>query len=483
MAACVVLAVCVDSPWCDAASGRAPADGPNSRELIQQHHALIKSRTPLTPEQSKRFAAAYYEAGLELHRARQLKEAEPYLRAALRLDPQHARATMRLGEVLAIEHQFKAAAESYARAGQLDPGLAVKVKGLRRALLRTVLNVADQRLADSQIAGAQEVLDFVLRYLEDVGGDEAVERLEKLRPLLQAEKLLNAAKQDFTQFNKHKAYAKLRQVATAYPRTWFAQEANRLLSEHDQKIVRQTTAAGFTMPPSWRRDVTAHFEIYYERRTGLTGVKRYAEKAFTKIVTDFGMTDVEWKTRITMYLFSDDEQWQKFLAMNTSMHSWAGAFAVPHKNEIYVYVTDKKKDLYKGFVPHELTHILHHRYVGGARQLLCVREGIAQFQEKDAIKEARKAIRGRVKNGSAMPLGELLRMRQYPDSMDRTGIRDFYALSATLVGFIIDEYGAGKLKEFMFATDGADPDVEEAIKKVFGITLDTFEKKWKKYVL
>lgn len=455
-----------------------PSDASSARALIREHHALLKAGTEPTAEQCKRFAEAYHLTGVELSRCGKHQEAEQYLRAALRLDPQHANATLAIGELLAARRQFKAAALAYKRAEELDSKLSSAVAARRRALLQVVLRIADQRAADCAIAGAKQVLDFVHHYLDDVGGDEARARLEQIKPLLRAEELLNSARQDIARFRKPDAYAKLREVAANWPRTFFAQEANRLLEANGQRIVLQATATGFKLPPHWRRTTTEHFEIYHEKPATPTGTMRYAEKAFDKIVADFGMDDADWKTRVTMYLFSDRESWREFLAMNSGLtHEWSGGFAVPSANEIYVYVNERKSNLYRRVLPHELTHVLHHRYVGGADQPLWLKEGLAQHQEKGCVKEARRRMADLVKAGQALPLRALFGLTAAPGD----AVRLFYAQSATVVGFMIDEYGLEKLKQFMFAFKGG-AEGEEAIASVYGIDLDTFEEKWRKYV-
>jgi hypothetical protein len=322
------------------------------------------------------------------------------------------------------------------------------------------------------------VLEFVQAFLDDVGGDEARKRLTRLEPLLKAEAALNEARDDLQHFRKDKAYKKLREVATEYPRTYFGQEANRLLEENGQKIVLDQTATGFTLPPSWRRTVTEHFEIYYEKQTGLTGSKRSAEEAYARIVSDFGMDDAQWKTRVTMYLFSDRDSWHEFLAMNGDKAiEWAGGFALPEANEIYLFVTDRKSNLYDEVLPHELTHVLHYRYVGGIAQPLWLVEGLAVSQQKGGVKDACRAIDGLVKDGEAFSLHDLFNLTYYPPY----ALRVFYAQSATVVGFMIDEYGVEMLKQFLFAFSSTES-TEEAIQEVFGISLDTFEEKWEKYL-
>ena len=446
--------------------------------LIRQHRELVKSGEPLSEEQRELFADAYYKVGHDLFRRRKRAESEPYFGEALRLWPRHARAIVRLGDLHALRREFKAAAQAYERAGKLDVGLRATVAKRRARLVNFVLLIADQRIRDYQIAGARQVLEFVQEYLGDVGADEAGSRLEKLEPLLRIEQLLDEAQADIAGRRKTDGYKKLREVATSHSRTYFGQEANRLLEENGQKIVLRDTATGYKLPPHWRRTSIEHFEIYYEKRAALTGSKRYAEQAFSKIMEDFGMDDVQWKTRITMYLFSDRESWREFLAMNRDKTmEWAGGFALPWANEIYLYVTEKKKNLYKGVLPHELTHVLHHRYVGGVYQPLWLKEGLARWQEKGGVKEARDAIDRLVKRGKAFPLGRFLNLQFYPAG----SISLFYAQSATVVGFIVDEYDLDALKEFMFAFKNTRNSVE-VIDEVFGVTLDTFEKKWEKYV-
>jgi tetratricopeptide (TPR) repeat protein len=448
------------------------------QEQIAEHRALVQQGTQITDEQRARYADDYYEVGAQLWRAGQRAEAEPYFREAVRLWPQHARATARLGDLCALRRQFRAAAEAYQRATELEPDLAEAMAQRRTRLAEFVLAIADQRIDDYQIAGATEVLRFVEQYLNDVAGDKARERLKKIEPYLEAERKLNEGKEHLAHLRKEQAYKAFRGVAADYPRSYFAQEANRLLEENGQKLVLDSTATGYALPPTWRRTLTEHFEIYYEKRSGLTGAMRNAEEAYARIVRDFGMDDAEWKTRVRMYLFSDDESWREFLAMNQSKTmEWAGGFALPWANEIYVYVADRKSDLYKDTLPHELTHVLHYRYVGPIFQPLWLTEGLAVSQQEGGVKDARRAIDRLVRDGKAFPLSELFKLDYYPPR----ALHLFYAQSAAVVGFMIDEYGIDKLKEFLFEFTHTH-DSAKAIESVYGIPLDTFERKWEKYV-
>lgn len=478
----VLAAGCGGSREPDQSAGerKAPkADTAEQQALVQEHRELVKQGGTPTPEQRELYADAYYSLGARLWRQGRRDEAGRYFWEALRLRPEHARAMVRLGDLYAMKGQFKAAAQAYERAGQLDVGLRTTVGRRRVRLLNMVLVIADRRLHDYQIAGAREVLEFVQQYLADVGAEEAQRRLAEIEPLLGLERLVREAQADIAAGHTIDGYRKLREVATDHPRTYFAQEANRLLEEHGQKIVLHETATGCKLPLHWRRASTEHFEVFYEKRAALTGAKRAAEKAFAKIVSTFGMADARWQTRTTVYVFSDSEAWRDFVAANADKEimEWARAFAAPWGNEIYMHVTEDTDELYDHILPHELAHVLHHRYVGGAHQPIFLKEGIAVSMERDGAKEARDEIRRRVKDGSAFPLAKLVSFSAYPDR----DVRLFYAQSATVVGFIVDEYGLDGLKELMFAFRGTTDSVH-AIEEVFGVSLDTFEKKWEKFV-
>lgn len=487
-----VLAVCLAAIVCVGGCAKSrkaskeperdePRDGlvtAEAAEVAAQHDEQVAAGRQPTKDQRKRYADAYYTSGVALARRGRFAEAEEYFRQALRLWPAHGRAALRLGDIYSAHRQFRAAAEAYQRAGEVDASLRTTVKKRRISLCDYVLAIADQRLNDSSIAGTKEVLDFVQAYLNDVGGDEARERLARIGPLLEAEAALNAARQDLERSPKDAAYRRLREVATKYPRTFFGQEANRLLEENGQRIVLGATASGYALPPHWRRRSTDHFVIYYEKNSGLQGTMHYAEQSYERTVSDFGMDDADWKTRVTIYVFGDDKSWQDFLAMNSDRTiEWSAGFALPSANEIYLYVTDEKSNLYKGVLPHELTHVLHYRYVGGIFQPIWLTEGLAVSQEKGGVKESRRAVKDIVKSHDAFPLEALLRLNSYPSR----SINLFYAQSATVVGFMLDEWGIDKLKEFMFAFARAH-DTTQVIQSVYGVSLDTFEKKWESYV-
>ncbi|MBN1917128.1 MAG: tetratricopeptide repeat protein [Verrucomicrobia bacterium] len=466
-------------------SKNADRDEPHGRlvvaeaaEVARQHEEQVASGQQPAEARRKQYAEAYYTSGVTLARRGRYSDAERYFLQTLRLLPNHGRAVLSLGDIYTARRQFKAAAEAYQRAGEFDHTLRHTTTKRRQSLCDTVLAIADQRLNDSWIAGTKEVLDFVQAYLNDVGGNEARTRLAKIAPLLEAENALNAALGDLVRFRKEKAYAKLREVAAKYPHSYFGQEANRLLEENGQKIVLGETATGYALPPHWRRKSTDHFVIYYEKNSGLTGTMRHAEQSYERMVSDFAMNDADWKTRVTIYVFGDDGSWRDFLSMNRGRTmEWAGGFAIPSANEIYLYVTDDKTDLYKGVLPHELAHVLHHRYVGGVNQPLWLKEGLAVSQEKGGVKESRRAVKDIVKANRAFPLEALFRLETYPSQ----AIGLFYAQSTTVVGFLLDEWGIDKFKQFMFAF-ARERDVKKVIQSVYGVSLDTFEKKWEKYV-
>ncbi len=449
------------------------------QRLIRQHRELVKGGERLSDEQRELFADAYYTVGHDLFRQRKRAESEPYFREALRLWPQHSRTIVRLGDLHALRREFKAAAQAYERAGKLDPALRATVERRRARLLDLILVIADQRIADYQIASARQVLEFVQQYLGDVGAEEAQRRLEQLEALVEAERLLAEASRDIAGRRKVQGYKKLREVAMTYPGSYFEQEANRLLEENGQKFIVRDTATGYKIPLHWGRVVSEHFEIYYEKRRWLSPTTRAMEKAFDHITGTFGMGDVQWQTRITAYMFEDREAWDEFLEANEDkrIEEWATAFAAPWGNEIYLHVEKEKDELYKHTLPHELAHVMHHRYVGGIYQPIFLQEGIAVSMEDDGASDARREIKRRVRRGTAFPLARLMGLDGYPEK----DVRLFYMQSATVVGFIVDEYGLDALKEFMFAFKNT-RDAAEAIDEVFGISLDTFEQKWEKYV-
>ncbi len=462
------------APVSEAAQPTERTDVTESLELVRQHRELVTSGKKPSAKQCELFGEAYYDVGRDLYRKGKRKEAGRYYCAALALCPNHGRAAIRLGDVYAAERRYKDAVEAFTRAETLDSRLEGAVKERREKLLEAVLQVADQRLKDCQVAGAKQALDFVERHLADACGDQLGERLKKIEPLLKAEALLNAAKDDFVWHRQADGYTKLRKVATEYPRTYFAQEANRLLEEHGQKVVLQGTATGYALRPHWRRKTTEHFVIYFEKSGVMARTARNAEKAYARIVETFGMADAGWQTRVTMYVFSDEEAWEEFLLENGKRPEWAAGFAMPHLDEIYLHVTDKTKDLYVDLLPHELAHVLHYRYVGKIYQPRWLKEGIAQMMEKDAVDEARDVLKEYARMDKVYSLRELVSVRE-------AYVYLYYAESILLIDFIIKEYGLEKLKELMFAFEDTKSG-EEAITKVFGISLDAFEKKWKKYL-
>lgn len=92
-------------------------------------------------------------------------------------------------------------------------------------------------------------------------------------------------------------------------------------------------------------------------------------------------------------------------------------------------------------LPHELGHIIFREFIGFKAQIPSwFEEGVAMYQEKARRWGAHDTVRKAMEDGTFKPLDELS-----ITSLRRTSSKDlvnlFYAESASVVNFLINEYG------------------------------------------
>jgi hypothetical protein len=130
-------------------------------------------------------------------------------------------------------------------------------------------------------------------------------------------------------------------------------------------------------------------------------------------------------------------------------------------------------------IPHELTHAVLHQMVqppfGEIPRWL--HEGLAVRSEGGMGFEERTALASAIEEDTLISLRVL--NSPFPDQRERAVLS--YAESASLVEFIIEEYGSDKLGELLSVfAQGAHYD--DAMQKVFGVDMDGMEDLWRAHL-
>ena len=123
---------------------------------------------------------------------------------------------------------------------------------------------------------------------------------------------------------------------------------------------------------------------------------------------------------------------------------------------------------------HEMTHLLVGEAVDSplARVPAWLNEGLAMYFESDSQRQETTAARA-ARDGSLFKLRSMNTVPGRPED-----VRLFYAQSRSVVQYMIDEYGAERMKALLRVINTGTP-IEKAVKEVYGISLEDLEGQWR----
>ena len=130
-----------------------------------------------------------------------------------------------------------------------------------------------------------------------------------------------------------------------------------------------------------------------------------------------------------------------------------------------------------GIAAHEATHILVHR-VGDSvfqRVPLWLNEGLAEYANGNPGTQYQRALEFAISAGRLLPSF----LRAYPGSSEATIV--FYGQSRSFVRFMIDTFGAARMKRLM-ETLKSGKNTADAIQEVYGLTMLALDNKWRESV-
>ena len=174
------------------------------------------------------------------------------------------------------------------------------------------------------------------------------------------------------------------------------------------------------------------------------GLEKYY-KRFLKDLKYGGML----KKKPEIYIFKNYQEYldkAKTLDYNVS-HT--GGIAIPRSArkpaKVYSFLS---KNLLSEVLPHELTHLLFREITAGlmtdAKIPLWLNEGIAVYEEEGKRYEA--PIKKALESNQIIPINEIVSYKDYPPDLQKRAL--FYAQSASLVDFLLNEYGGAKFLAF-----------------------------------
>ena len=193
----------------------------------------------------------------------------------------------------------------------------------------------------------------------------------------------------------------------------------------------------------WKEHKRQHFIIYYKKAPFdfVQTVERTAEQYYVEITRNLGFTRYKgwnWDERAKIYIYDD----MKDYVESSKQAGWSSGAASPKFKLIRTFPS--AHGFFDSTLPHELGHIIFREFVGfKARVPAWFEEGVAMYQEKAKRWGSHDLVRKAIEDGTFKPLNELSLMRVRART-NMALVKLFYAESASVVNFMINEFGEQK---------------------------------------
>ena len=263
---------------------------------------------------------------------------------------------------------------------------------------------------------------------------------------------------------------------------------------------------------SWVEKKGEHFILYAEHDTlKVRGIMREAEKYYRRIAErlkfprhdDFWL----WDDRVKIYLYDDKET---YLAQ-TQEPEWSLGIADYAARSIYSYLESPR--FLTSVLPHEIAHLIFRDFYKKENDLAVpphwLDEGVAQWSEDKETKDELKALVGDTLKGEGLlTVSDLLLLnldyvKKNPDRLyfrlvrtvkDRYSIiilspdvliNTFYIQSGSLVGYLIETFGARRFAGFCreISRERAVSNALRATYPKYFQSLSDLENAWRAYLL
>ncbi len=257
---------------------------------------------------------------------------------------------------------------------------------------------------------------------------------------------------------------------------------------------------------SWKEVGADHFIIYY------TGDEQFpkevaakAETYYSRIATDLGYPRYSefwtWDNRVKIYIYPDHESFLKA----TLQPVWSQGMADYYNKRIVSFAWSK--GFVESLLPHEMAHLIFRDFVGFRGEIpRWLDEGVAQWEEEDKRRIIKVAARDCYEKDGLLSITDMMKLDiTRVGEMDRIYIRSsrtksgeqgelflsaenlvstYYLQSASLVGFLIEQYGSYSFADFCRGLREGKA-LEEALRLAYPAKikdLEELEKYWREYL-
>ncbi|GJM23672.1 MAG: hypothetical protein DHS20C16_00870 [Phycisphaerae bacterium] len=230
---------------------------------------------------------------------------------------------------------------------------------------------------------------------------------------------------------------------------------------------------------------SSFFKMYAPTGRAAYAANQLAEKYTEFLLDKYFHVGQEWALRIPIYIFKDSKD---YISYNPRFEGSAGVTSSDPRTGVPIfiamYMLDNEgkldREALEGTLPHELVHMVVNEWFGGTRVPRWINEGMARRMEqsRNHYKEAAKTGRDAAA-GEYYRFRDLFAQKEYPHRGDR--VWRFYEQSATMILFLLEQYGPDAAAAFFTALkQGKSHD--EATAGALGlpedIAVDEFERRW-----
>ncbi len=227
----------------------------------------------------------------------------------------------------------------------------------------------------------------------------------------------------------------------------------------------------------WRSIKTGSITLYWYKGTedSAKNLLEAAQKALERLEEEVG---IEFQGPVNIYVYASRGDMREAIPSRSQTFDEATVTLgmVLSEDTVVVLGTDPNLDK---TIAHELSHLVVGKAVESPLSSPLPRwldEGLAMYAEGELPARNALALEKALKEEKLISVRSLSGYVGEPEKVDL-----FYAEAYSLVEFLLKEYGKEKMRKFLaeFANGSTQ---EEALNKVYGLTLDELDTKWRNYL-
>jgi len=218
-------------------------------------------------------------------------------------------------------------------------------------------------------------------------------------------------------------------------------QAKRFDDLSERNVSRQGDAALKLPTVNWEHGESDHFIFHTESGFAVTQLVSVAEWSYSRIKKDLQITQDSFERKCHIYVFLNQSVWHQFVSTG-KMEPWTGGWCTGRE----LFFASRPHFKFQGAtLPHEMTHLVLHRFVGGDIPLW-LNEGLAEFEGIRLYRNYLKTrgytltnVRDHVDAADFIPIKDLTSALDYP--RDEKQVLAFYTESERLITMLYFQYG------------------------------------------